>query len=267
MKKKLFLCFQPIAVKIETESVGPDSFDDRISSVPTTPAKSRSPKTCFLKKSPVSAVERSRFSEKEIPEKKRGRRKSFSGFALFEISLKKKAGDKKASIKIVEDSRIRDSSKRRDALFSDAAPKSSPPPTLSSSSTNSLPTPKTPSEENKDFPTEPSTPLIQKKHLIHQGHRKSETKVINGLRNSYEGMLLILINLVITVFYGRLCAVLFTCLFLYSICRLRNGKRLVEPAEKAAAAVETVERDYRKRVIMEGLLQRKNHHHQQRRGH
>lgn len=87
MKKKLFLCFRPIAVKIETESVGPDSFDDQISSAPTTPAKSRSPKTCFLKKSPVSAVERSRFSEKEIPEKKRGRRKSFSGFALSEISL------------------------------------------------------------------------------------------------------------------------------------------------------------------------------------
>ncbi|KAG5545460.1 hypothetical protein RHGRI_017824 [Rhododendron griersonianum] len=265
MKKKLFLCFRPIAVKIETESVGPDSFDDHISSAPTTPAKSRSPKTCFLKKSPVSAVKRSRFSDKEIPEKKRGRSKSFSGFALFEISLKKKAGDKKASVKIVEDSRISDSTKR-DALFSDAAPKSSPP-TLSSSSTNSLPTPKTPSEENKDFPTEPSTPVIQKKHIIHQGRRKSETKVINGLRNSYEGMLLILINLVITVFYGRLCAVLFSCLFLYSIYRLRNSKRLVEPAEKAAAAAETVERDYRKRVIMEGLLQRNNHHHHQRRGH
>lgn len=265
MKKKLFLCFRPIAVKIETESVGPDSFDDQISSAPTTPANSTGPKTCFLKKSPVSAVERSRFSEKEIPKKKKGRSKSFSGFALFEISLKKKAGDKKASIKIVEDSRISDSSKR-DALFSDAAPKSSPP-TLSSSSTNSLPTPKTPSEENKDFPTEPSTPLIQKKHIIQQGRRKSETKVINGLRNSYEGMLLILINLLITVFYGRLCAVVFTCLFLYSICRLRNSKRLVEPAEKAAAA-ETVEIDYRKKVIMEGLLQRNNHHHHhQRRGH
>ncbi|XP_058220187.1 uncharacterized protein LOC131330581 [Rhododendron vialii] len=265
MKKKLFLCFRPIAVKIETKSVGPDSFDDRISSTPATPAKSRSPKTCFLKKSPVSAVERSRFSEKEISEKKRVRSKSFSGFALLEISLKKKAGEKKASIKIVEDSRISDSSKR-DALFSHAAPKSSPP-TLSSSSTNSLPTPKTPSEGNKDFPTEPSTPLTQKKHIIHQGHRKSETTVINGLRNSYEGMLLILVNLVITVFYGRLCAVLFSCLFLYSICRLRNSKRLVEPAEKVAVAAETVERDYRKRVIMEGLLQRNNHHHHQRRGH
>ncbi|KAI8551819.1 hypothetical protein RHMOL_Rhmol06G0216200 [Rhododendron molle] len=265
MKKKLFLCFRPIAVKIETESLGPDSFDDHISSAPTTPAKSRSPKTCFLTKSPVSTVERSRFLEKEIPEKKRGRSKPFSGFALFEISLKKKAGDKKASVEIVEDSRISDSSKR-DAPFFDA-PRSSPP-TLSSSSPNSLPTPETPSEENKDFPTEPSTPLIQKKHIIHQGRRKSETKVINGLRNSYEGMLLILINLVITVFYGRLCAVLFSCLFLYSICRLRNStKRLVEPAEKAAAA-ETVERDHRKRVIMEGLLQRNNHHHHhQRRGH
>jgi len=190
------------------------------------------------------------FRMKLVRGKKRRRSKSFSGFGLFEISLKKKSGDKK-TIQIVADSRTSGSSKS-DAPFSDTS-KSSAPTLSSSSSSDSSVTPKTSPEETKDVRTEPCS-LHHKKQSIDKGPKRRENCLINGRHNSYEGMLLILINLVITVFYGRLCAVLFTCLFLYSICWLRSSQRLVSPAEKVV-----VERDYRKKVIMEGLLQRNNY--------
>ncbi|RVW70836.1 hypothetical protein CK203_059377 [Vitis vinifera] len=73
-----------------------------------------------------------------------------------------------------------------------------------------------------------------------------------------SGLCMFLVSLVLTVFWGRLFAIAFTLIWLCSFSR--RSSRLLPP-KTASKGQERVESwDYKKRVIMEGLLQR-NHHH------
>lgn len=86
----------------------------------------------------------------------------------------------------------------------------------------------------------------QKKQII------SDDKIIRW--NS--GLVLFVTTLCVTVFWGRVCGILFMSILLYFLPRRTCTDRRSENVSKVA---ET-EKEYKKRVIMEGLLERNNHH-------
>ncbi|KAF8409383.1 hypothetical protein HHK36_005458 [Tetracentron sinense] len=71
----------------------------------------------------------------------------------------------------------------------------------------------------------------------------------------YSGLYLLLISLSVMVFWGRVCAVLCTATWLYFVSRWDSGD---EQPENVIKSPEINSREYKKKVIMEGLLER-NH--------
>ncbi|GFZ05577.1 hypothetical protein Acr_17g0011490 [Actinidia rufa] len=223
MKNKLFLCFRPIGIETETEPNQSVCFDDGVfTCIPV--SNHRAEKNSAVK-STVSTVEKSNCSKNEV------HGKSFSGFVkaiMFEISLKKKA--RKNQVLQIETGSNRSKS--------DSIPEKSKSPNTKYQSI------KRDSIFYSSTSNSRSSPSNQKKQSILNGSKPSET-----------GLFLILISLAITVFLGRFYAVIFTLLGLYSISRRRSCALL--PENVVSSSTETA-RDYRKRVIMEGLLER-NH--------
>ncbi|PSS05775.1 Pituitary-specific positive transcription factor 1 like [Actinidia chinensis var. chinensis] len=221
MKNKLFLCFRPIGIETETEPNQSVCFDDGVfTCIPV--SNHRAEKISDVK-STVSTVEKSNCSKNEVHSK------SFSGFVkaiMFEISLKKKARKKQVL-------QIGTGSNRSK---SDLIPEKSPNTKSQGFKRDSI--------EYSSTSNSRSSPSNQKKQSILNGSKQSET-----------GLFLILISLAITMFLGRFYAVIFTLLGLYSMSRRRSCELL--PENVVSSSTETA-RDYRKRVIMEGLLER-NH--------
>ncbi|KAF5746016.1 hypothetical protein HS088_TW06G00181 [Tripterygium wilfordii] len=94
---------------------------------------------------------------------------------------------------------------------------------------------------------------------------KSELKidVSKDRKSSYSitlnsGIYLLLLSLTLTILWGKLCAILFTTIWLYLLPRrrTRDGFR---PETVITPSTETESTEYKKKVIMEGLLER-NHH-------
>ncbi|PQM41390.1 uncharacterized protein Pyn_04846 [Prunus yedoensis var. nudiflora] len=81
-----------------------------------------------------------------------------------------------------------------------------------------------------------------------------------------SGIYFLLISLAITVFWGRVFAILVASTWLYSFPGRYNASN-VKP-ENVRKWSEAECRDNKKKVIMEGLIERKNHHsHRENRGH
>lgn len=72
---------------------------------------------------------------------------------------------------------------------------------------------------------------------------------------SNSGLLVFVLSLCVTVFWGRVCGILFTTILFYF---LHRRSCIGQRSENMSKSPET-EREYKKRVIMEGLLER-NHH-------
>ncbi|PRQ52957.1 hypothetical protein RchiOBHm_Chr2g0161211 [Rosa chinensis] len=97
----------------------------------------------------------------------------------------------------------------------------------------------------------------------------SVTKPKKNEKGSCElnsGMYLLLISLGITVFWGRVFAILFTSLWLYFFtwsCPTSYRRR----PENVRKWSEAESRDQKRRVIMEGLIERNHHFHSSQREH
>lgn len=81
-----------------------------------------------------------------------------------------------------------------------------------------------------------------------------------------SGMYLLLLSLGITVFWGRVFAILFTSIWLYFFswrCATINHRR----PENVRKWSEAEFREQKRRVIMEGLIERNHHFHSSQRGH
>ncbi|CAL5406412.1 unnamed protein product [Camellia sinensis] len=204
MKNKLFLCFRPVTIETETQS------NDRAFTRRTV-ANHIIAKVSVINKSPFSSCESPKYSEKVIHDRKRDtKKKSFSGVVkavLFEVSLRKKARDRKAL-------QLKVGSKSSDSSESDGISKS--PNTnshsfeSSSSSCSSLDL-----SPNKCCDSQ----LI---NLSSLNLKKQSINKESGVSSSKAGLLLILIILSFTIFCGRLCAMLFTWLWLYLMSRRRR---------------------------------------------
>lgn len=72
----------------------------------------------------------------------------------------------------------------------------------------------------------------------------------------YSGISLLVISLVVTILWGKLCAIVFTSVFLFFVPRRHVGYGRQESVTKLA---KIQSREYKKKIIMEGILER-NHH-------
>nr|XP_017239416.1 PREDICTED: uncharacterized protein LOC108212200 [Daucus carota subsp. sativus] len=96
-----------------------------------------------------------------------------------------------------------------------------------------------------------SSPLSQSKTLA-----KSQIHADANARSLNSGLFVFLMSLWATIFCGRICAILFTLIFVYCMPRRTWGDRRLKSVENLP---EETEKECKKRVIMEGLLER-NHH-------
>lgn len=92
---------------------------------------------------------------------------------------------------------------------------------------------------------------------------QTTSKKHKNAKGSYDavvGMSVVVVTLVIMVFWGRICAILCTSAWLYYIPRFRKrgGENDESDLGKRQNDVDLDSEEYKKRVIMEGLLER-NH--------
>ncbi|KAL7000266.1 hypothetical protein U1Q18_001414 [Sarracenia purpurea var. burkii] len=249
MKNKLLLCFRPLCIETETKPGGANSSGDRSFVLLTVdPANNN----ISAVKSPVSAIERSECSEKnEIHTRKRETSKFFPGVvkaALFEFLLRKKSRNRKPCQLMTTGSSITDSRKSDDAS-SDV---------LESPDTNSQSIRRSDSSTSSSSTSSSSSSSSSHSSLTLVKELSNDRAT--GSPSSHSGLFLILLSLAITILYGRSCAVIFTSLCLMFLSRRRICRQL--PPEKIARSApeetEASARDNRKKVIMEGWIER-NH--------
>jgi len=89
-----------------------------------------------------------------------------------------------------------------------------------------------------------------------QGVVERPKKVEMGCSGFNSGILLLVISLIITILWGRVCAILFASICAYFVPRRRVGYGRQESVIKLE---KTESREHKKKVIMEGFLGR-NHH-------
>ncbi|GMJ13029.1 hypothetical protein like AT5G23160 [Hibiscus trionum] len=75
--------------------------------------------------------------------------------------------------------------------------------------------------------------------------------------SSSNAVFWLVISLAMTVFWGKICAILFASIWLYFLPRLQRPAGVIENLESIKRSSEKTSKDYKKKVIMEGLLQRK----------
>ncbi|XP_057972512.1 uncharacterized protein LOC131160671 [Malania oleifera] len=120
-----------------------------------------------------------------------------------------------------------------------SSPTAIPTPTCSSS-------PSTPPSDSRPF-TEPKR--THRSHSIQSRHRHSSCE--EGSRNdSTSALFLLAVSLLVLVCWGKICAIVCTSTWLFFVPRRRD----LPENGKETPVVDSVE--YKKRVIMEGLLER-----------
>ncbi|KAK8627174.1 hypothetical protein V6N13_134795 [Hibiscus sabdariffa] len=92
-------------------------------------------------------------------------------------------------------------------------------------------------------------------------HQEREVKEKHeGMERSWSSsnaMFWFVVSLAMTIFWGRIWAILFASVWLYFLPRLQQPAGDIENLESIKRRSEMKSKDYRKKVIMEGLLQRK----------
>lgn len=128
----------------------------------------------------------------------------------------------------------------------------------------------TPSETNGSQPVKvnsSSNPDSTKQSMKNQEDSVAKSKKNEmGSCDFNSGMYLLLLSLGITVFWGRVFAILFTSIWLYFFsrrCATSNHRR----PENVRKWSEAEFREQKRRVIMEGLIERNHHFHSSQRGH
>lgn len=85
---------------------------------------------------------------------------------------------------------------------------------------------------------------------------KSQLHADAKSKRSNSGLVIFAMSLCATIFCGRICAILFTLIFFYCMPR----RTCVDSRSRSVLKLpEETDKEYKKRVVMEGLLER-NHH-------
>lgn len=75
--------------------------------------------------------------------------------------------------------------------------------------------------------------------------------------NSIIGMSILMVTLLIMLFWGKVCAIVCTCAWLYFLPRFRPENEVII-TRKVAGDVDRNSEEYKKKVVLEGFLER-NH--------
>ncbi|KAK2453753.1 hypothetical protein QL285_001392 [Trifolium repens] len=120
--------------------------------------------------------------------------------------------------------------------------------------------------EEQIIRTTPTRPKRQERRLSSSAIQNQTTN--KNARNSYDpiiGMSVLVVTLVIMIFWGRFCAILCTSAWLYFIPRFTNSVVVGvdnhdddDAKMKSKNVVDLDSEEYKKKVIMEGLLGRNN---------
>ncbi|MCD7473009.1 hypothetical protein HAX54_014541 [Datura stramonium] len=88
-----------------------------------------------------------------------------------------------------------------------------------------------------------------------QGHVSSDDNF-----DSIIGMSILMVTLLIMLFWGKACAIVCTCAWFYFLPRFRPGNEAIVAGKNGGVAgdVDVNSDDYKKKVVLEGLLER-NH--------
>lgn len=96
-------------------------------------------------------------------------------------------------------------------------------------------------------------PLIRTKEKAIRGENDTENGVeTQGKLDPIVGMSIMMGTLVIMLIWGKLCAILCTCAWLYMVPRLRTK----ENSRLSSSSLDFESVEYKKKVVLEGLLQR-----------
>ncbi|KAK9266355.1 hypothetical protein L1049_023788 [Liquidambar formosana] len=227
-RNKLLLCFRPVVMEVDLESDG--TVADKVFTYLAVENKGGAKISTMESRdcSPVSDETGRR------PTGKRGFSRVVKAI-LFQTSLSKRARDRKVRQDSCgsKSSNLSTESNTNSIAFSSAA----------SSSSSSCPI-----SESNSFRSD----CISQKQSVDNQLKKT----FMDWSSFNFGLYLLLITLTVTILWGKLCAILFTSMWLYFLPRRHVGKRRSENLMKTP---EIHSRDYRKRVIMGGLLER-NHH-------
>lgn len=231
---------------------------------------------CFGSNNDSSSVKEANYISKE---------KSSSWFSWRKIRIKMKSTSKTVPLE-ASFSHVKAYSKSRSKLSSTTLHKKS-----KTTPTNPPPLPQAPSPPHPATPyysptqtrhgpintnnniteeqiirTTPTRPKRQERRLSSAAIQNHTTN--KNARNSYDpiiGMSVLVVTLVIMIFWGRFCAILCTSAWLYFIPRFRDSVVVVDDDDhhddakmKSKNVVDLDSEEYKKKVIMEGLLGRNN---------
>ncbi|XWS39528.1 hypothetical protein CRYUN_Cryun18bG0063300 [Craigia yunnanensis] len=120
-------------------------------------------------------------------------------------------------------------------------------------------------------PSSPSSTQKAKRQQLqnncntYRNHQEGEMKPKQGIdrgSSSNSAIILLLISLAVTIFWGKFCAILCTSIWLYFLPH-QQPVGVTGNLENIKRSPEKKSRDYKKKVIMDGLLER-NHNSEQR---
>ncbi|XP_059661010.1 uncharacterized protein LOC132307308 [Cornus florida] len=241
MKNKFLLCFRPVVLKTEMET---RDFDCSRGQVCTyiSQHKQKDLKNSTIK-SPL-------ILSKNLRPKSNSRRSLFGFFkvVLFVISLRNRVRHRNVH-------QLKSPSRISNPKSFDVDNKQNKTISSSQLKTSEL------LSNKKSLSGFRSISFDQKKQSIHKAQELSKERTGNRVTkgsSSNSGLYLLFITLSVTIFWGKVCAILFALTWFYFLPRRSYFK---QPSENKATSPAVMEKlsDYRKRVIMEGMLER-NHH-------
>ncbi|OMO92638.1 hypothetical protein CCACVL1_06795 [Corchorus capsularis] len=259
-RNKFLLCFRPVVdvdLMIESKAVSVHRSENQALTayVGVKNKDDMKPSTAVL--SSVSDAENSIVVHRPT-------KKTFSQVVkavVFEIVLAKRVRERKAidqrSYSWKHNSKL---SKSADKVLSgkgiqDTLSKSESVSSLSSYSSSSSSSP----SSSPNSTQKPERQNLQKNDDTcrnYQQERELKTKQEGSSRNN-NAIYLLLVSLAVTIFWGKICAILFTSIWLYFVPQQQQSAGVIRNLESIKRSSEKKSRDYyKKKVIMEGLLDR-----------
>ncbi|KAJ4843007.1 hypothetical protein Tsubulata_005385 [Turnera subulata] len=260
---KFLLCFGVVNMESTTSVVQPDDGGDKGGTLPTRCLGEDPPLITYVKVEgdkdglvfPVLPLPEEEF----VTRKKDKRRRSFSRVVkavLFETSLAKKIKKKKQKQKLHQSSGNQSSPK----AGKNSSPTKRHPGNQESGdsrimSDSSLWSPSSVSCSSSSRSSTTTTNSFQLNQTeFRHIHDNGQDQPGKGYYSSNIGLCLLLISLLVLVFWGKLCSILCTSVWLFLVPRLHIKKH--SSLQYAAGCGEIDSEEYKKRIIMGGLLER-----------
>ncbi|GAV71181.1 hypothetical protein CFOL_v3_14675 [Cephalotus follicularis] len=263
---QFLLCFRPVVDILESEG----THHQRKKALTCNGIEDKEGYKVSMTKSSFTGINTSSKIDTESLVNYRPRKRSFSQVikaVVFESTLAKRLRDRKRSVSINSDQRTFASSRddikpaNQVSVASEIQEaKSSPVLSTSSSHGSTSSNSSTPSEPKNITKSSSDINNIKQMHHKRQEGTLKPKKEDNCDLSFNSGIYLLIITLTVTTLYGKACAILVTSVCLYFGTSRRAATSGICKPGNVTKLAKAWSRDYKKRVIMKGLLQRKPPH-------